>query len=149
MIKTNKPCCEFHWISSYLIFSHNGMLPLLKKRLNLAQKSKLCYYYKEQSNEFVLSSRLSNFYLLCNILHCRPQLKIAIVSVSPVLQRCAKRWWKLKDLIPHYVGLNSKVIPHKLFLKRSRFRKAVNYLEIANPMADFVHVTNEETEKQW
>ena len=40
---------------------------------------------------------------------------------------------KLRDWTP-YIGLSPKVIPLKLFLDHTRFRKSREDLEIANPM---------------
>lgn len=62
-------------------------------------------------------------------------LKIAVVSVSIRATTVRQGMIKIKDLNNRYhVGVISKVIPLKLFLSHSRFRKSVKDLEIANPV---------------
>lgn len=61
-------------------------------------------------------------------------LKIAVVSVSIRATTVRQGMIKIKDLNNRHVGVISKVIPLKLFLSHSRFRKSVKDLEIANPV---------------
>ena len=56
--------------------------------------------------------------------------------------------WRVSDSIPH-MGLILKVIPSKLFLNHSRFRKSQKGLEIANPVALFTWIAKVTYKHAW